>query len=140
MQFTQQQSIALNVIRVLSVILIFSCHILQGLNNRCAWVLNVGVQVFFFLSGFLYGTKGVGNIKDFYSKRFLKIYIPYFVTVTIVALFMLGISPQSLSGIELAGHYLCLTGILTLPLPGLQHLWFIPVIFSAMRCCQHLNF
>ena len=48
---------AISLIRLLSLLAIIICHILQGLNLEAAFWLNIGVQVFLFMSGYLYGQK-----------------------------------------------------------------------------------
>ena len=70
------KNVAISYIRLISMLMIISCHILQGLNLRLAFWINVGVQIFFFVSGFLYGERVVLNIKDFYIKRTKKILLP----------------------------------------------------------------
>lgn len=128
MTFSKSEISALNIIRWLSVLMIFSCHILQGLNSKWAFILNVGVQIFFFLSGFLYGAKGISNYKIFYIKRFSKIYVPYFIALSLFLLLQFFMS-QQLPVKDIVGYYLCVNGLITDNLTGLGHLWFIPVIF-----------
>lgn len=88
---TYEQSNAISQLRVLAMLSIVSCHILQGFGNRWAWILNVGVQVFFVISGYLYGTKEISNWKMWFVKRVEKIYIPFilfvFVMLTLYACF-----------------------------------------------------
>lgn len=66
----------LSSIRLIAFIMIIACHILQGLNNFLAFWVNLGVQIFFFLSGYLYGMKELDNYTEFYKKRIFKILIP----------------------------------------------------------------
>ena len=73
----------ISLIRFVSMILIISCHILQGLDNKWAFWINVGVQLFFFIAGYLYGSKNVKAI-DFYKKRIRKILIPYSILAIII--------------------------------------------------------
>lgn len=125
--FTKEEGATLSIIRVLATFMIVACHILQGLGSLWAWILNVGVQIFFFLSGFLYGVKGVDDIIVFYYRRFEKIYIPYAIWITLAILLFIFFLPNELSTKSIIIHYLCLNGMGE-GLPGLQHLWFIPVI------------
>ena len=78
---------SISVIRLISMLMIIACHILQGLNNTWAFWINVGVQMFFFISGFLYGKKKIENVKEFYIKRVKKVLIPYLI-VLIISLFL----------------------------------------------------
>ena len=121
---TQSQRDSLNLIRWLSTLAIVICHILQGYNNDWAWVLNIGVQVFFFMSGFLYGIKRIEKIKKFYFGRIIKIYLPYIIWVSIAIGILSLISPESLSFKGIILQYVTLSN-----LPGLNHLWFMNVIF-----------
>lgn len=77
---------SISLIRLISTLMIVSCHILQGLNNSAAFWLNVGVQIFLFISGFLYGNKKIENIGRFYKSRLLKILLPYSVFSIIICL------------------------------------------------------
>ena len=52
-KFTKIESYSISTIRAISVLMIFFCHILQGIDSIMAWWLNVGVQIFLFMSGFL---------------------------------------------------------------------------------------
>jgi fucose 4-O-acetylase-like acetyltransferase len=48
----------------------------------------VGVQIFFFLSGFLYGKIEITSIASFVKKRIVKVYIPFiFVVLCSVAIY-----------------------------------------------------
>ena len=74
---------AVSVLRVTAMLSIVICHILQVYNNKWAWVFNIGVQVFLFLSGYLYGNKEIKDWYGWYKKRFFKLYIPYIILVGI---------------------------------------------------------
>lgn len=74
---TRSQSTAISYLRVLALIMIVSCHFLQKLDNKWAWVLNIGVQIFFLISGYLYGFKQIDNWILWLIKRIRKVYIPY---------------------------------------------------------------
>ena len=76
-RITVGQSHAVSVLRVLAMTAILVCHILQSYDNQWAWVLNVGVQIFLVLSGFLYGHKNVDNWRIWFSSRLRKLYVPF---------------------------------------------------------------
>jgi len=40
-------------IRMIALLMIISCHIFQWLGYEAAFWINLGVQIFFFISGFL---------------------------------------------------------------------------------------
>ena len=54
------------------MLLIVACHYLQYYNNGLAWWLNVGVQVFFVISGYLYGIRDIDNPLAFLKEFSLK--------------------------------------------------------------------
>ena len=86
MKMTKEQSFSIRIIRVLSTLMIFVCHFLQGLSNDWAYIFNIGVQLFFLISGFLYGKKGVVKVDGFIKSRFGKVYLPYIVFFAIVVI------------------------------------------------------
>lgn len=123
----QSQSLAISYLRVTALISIFSCHILQALDNRWAWVLNIGVQVFFFLSGYLYGHKEIKDWHKWYKKRALKIYSPYiFIVVVWVTVYIL-FSNTNVSIINIVAHAANIQWFIG-GIRGLEHLWFITAI------------
>ena len=70
-----------------SFLMIITCHILQGLNYEAAFYINVGVQIFFFMSGYLYGKKEIDNPKKFYKNRIKRILMPLSMLVIIIIIF-----------------------------------------------------
>lgn len=73
------ESNAISIVRVLAMLAIVLCHFLQAYDNKWAWVLNAGVQVFLVLSGYLYGHKEVGNWRKWFISRFVKLYVPLYI-------------------------------------------------------------
>ena len=100
-----------------------------GARVEWAFWFNVGVQMFLFISGYLYGRKRI-NIVNFYKKSFSKILVDYYLFV-IVMLIIIRFSP--LMDIDSNG----VIGLLTFSstVAGLGHLWYIPVIL----CCYILT-
>lgn len=114
--------VQISAIRLIAMILIILCHIFQFYELDIAWWLNVGVQIFLILSGFLYGTKEINDPIKWTCKRLSKILIPYYVLLVIYFI-------------------VCLFGRVRFPipevwrsffalgnLPGLSHLWFVSTI------------
>lgn len=114
-------------IRLIAMSMIITCHIFQGENMVLAWWFNVGVQIFLFMSGFLYGTKNIENPISWIKKRFARIALPYYILVISVCLFYLVFARNLLSvnGIFINGLFL--QGFAT-GLPGIEHLWFLSYI------------
>ena len=59
--------------RFIAMCFIIVCHILQYFGYELAWWLNVGVQMFLFISGFLYGNKNIDDPIIFIRLNFKKI-------------------------------------------------------------------
>lgn len=122
---TEKERDTLNLIRWISTISIVACHLLQGYGSIYAWIFNIGVQVFFFLSGFLYGNKRITKTLSFYRKRLIKLYLPYIIWVIIAASCLYFSSgANSINEIAIFKQLFMLKN-----LPGLNHLWFMRVIF-----------
>ena len=116
-------------IRSLAFASIISCHILQGLGNPAAFWVNVGVQVFFFISGFLYGQKKIEDPKIFYKKRLLKILLPTSLLVFLVFIIEgLILRARSYNIFSLVGSLVGLGGFSAMASPILSNLWFVSYI------------
>ena len=105
------------------MLMIITCHFMQYLNIELAWWFNVGVQIFFTISGFLYGRKTVNNPIKFYKKSFKKILIPYWIFLLIVAVIQKILVPEVFSWGKTLFAFLCIG-----TLDGIEHLWFVPKI------------
>ncbi len=107
--------------RFIAMIFVFSCHILQFFNNDLCWWLNVGVQLFLVISGYLYSFKTIENINSFYKKNFMKILIPYLIFILFALFFF-----YYFKGVSMI---VCIrTLFFKQKIAGLGHLWFIPLI------------
>jgi peptidoglycan/LPS O-acetylase OafA/YrhL len=144
---------SLDGMRALAVTFVFVAH--AGLEK---WVPGgFGVTLFFFLSGFLITTllriefdkKGRVSIPNFYMRRFLRIFPPLYITVTLsVLLGLFSVLPTGMTPLGIASHYLFFTNYHTLlapsgtGAPGMGPLWSLaveehfylmfPVIFSVL--------
>ena len=78
------KNIAISYIRLIAMILIVICHFLQFYGYKLAFYLNIGVQLFFIISGYLYGNKDIDNIVPFLKKRFRKILVPYWIMALVM--------------------------------------------------------
>lgn len=127
-KITQSESTALSIIRVFAMVLIVLCHIAQCYDMQLAWLLNVGVQIFFFMSGFLYGKLDLPSSPfAFYKKRFVKVYLPYFVWVTLVVCVYAIFNLYQPNKWQLVLYLFNLQWFST-PIDGLNHLWFLTVL------------
>jgi len=68
----------ITVIRAAAMILIVLCHYVSWYPSISfvGQVFNVGVPLFFVISGFLYGGKTIENIPNWYIKQLIKISVP----------------------------------------------------------------
>lgn len=121
------QSNAISIIRIIAMILIVSCHITQGYGQPIAFILNVGVQLFFLISGFLYGKVDIPSALDFYKKRIVKIYIPFIIVVLLFAGIYKILGVESVSWRQLIPYAFNLQAFAT-PIEGFNHMWFLSVI------------
>ena len=79
--------IEINIIRYIRSYALFSiiaCHFLQVYNNKWAWVLNVGVQIFLAISGYLYGNKNIVDWSKWFKDKIKKLYIPYIIYIILI--------------------------------------------------------
>ena len=81
----KERFIVASVLRLISAILIFVFHYLLTFTGygKTFFPLYFAVQVFLFISGFLYGDKKIKSLKDFYLKNFVKILVPVIVVLII---------------------------------------------------------
>lgn len=90
------KSPTISLIRMLAMLSIIACHFCQYYNNEWAWWLNIGVQVFFILSGYLYGNKDIADSIGWIKRQFIKILVPYYIFLIPTIIAYLFIAPESL--------------------------------------------
>lgn len=113
----------ISLLRFMAMTFIVLCHFLQYYGNELAWWFNVGVQMFFCISGFLYAKKQITSPIDFICKNFKKILIPYycFLIPTIILYFIF--AEELITKYDAFSALLCSGTIV-----GIKHLWFIAYI------------
>ncbi len=95
----------------------------------------VGVDFFFVLSGFLITTlllreadaKGSFSLRGFYWRRFLRIIPVYYLVITAVALYYIGLKGQTQYLAQLPYYYLFLSNFLPEHMPMLYPTWSLAV-------------
>lgn len=119
-------------VRLISMCFIVVCHLMQrdcfasdvfGGHIEWAFWFNVGVQMFLFISGFLYGKKDRIAAIVFYKKSFPKLLIDYYIFIIPMLLLMIWSPLMSIDKYDI-WSLLTLSGTV----PGLEHLWFVPTI------------
>ncbi len=128
-----QKNYSLSLIRCVAMIMIVACHWLQARNNWLAWHLNVGVDIFFALSGYCFGGRDIKDIGSFFKRRFTRILIPYFVFL----LFALGLFVAFACDFTIKDS-LKLFSIQTGP-QGFGHVWFVPCILVLYLFTPYLQ-
>lgn len=113
-----------SLIRLIATILIFVFHILfvTTLDYHQYFPFRFAVQIFLFISGFLYAGKIIKNLKEFYFKNVVKILVPVVVMLTIYFL-ICGI--LSACGVEWYISNMTATGDFV---ATFGHLWFVYAI------------
>lgn len=130
-----QRQASISMVRFIAMIMIIVCHMFQYYDHElCHW-FNVGVQVFFVISGFLYGLKEIDNPIRFLSRSFIKILVPYYVFLCIAICLYSLFCPSEFGGLNVVIEAIVCAGTL----PGLGHLWFVGYILFCYLITPYLH-
>ena len=88
---------AISAIRLIAMIFIVLCHFFQYYDNELAWWFNVGVYIFFAVSGFLYGSRNIMDPISFIKKNFKKILVPYYIFLIPAIIFYFIFAPNKIT-------------------------------------------
>ena len=126
---------SISILRLISTILIVSCHFLQYFGNQLAWNLNIGVQIFLIISGFLYGLRyeqiSIKKVWENFKKIIFDYYIFCILALTLNLIFNFA---------EFEFTYVIRLLLIIGTIPGIEHLWFIPLILFCYLICPFLSF
>ena len=122
----QKRDLSISFVRMLAMMFIVFCHVMQYYDMELAWWFNVGVQIFLCISGYLYGRKRILDILVFYRKNFVKILIDYEIVVFAAVAATVLFTDTVITVEEIAGAVLTVSTI-----AGGAHLWFIPTILMC---------
>ncbi|MGL6058319.1 MAG: acyltransferase family protein [Culicoidibacterales bacterium] len=131
------QSQAITVIRVLAMMAIVGCHLLQGIGNELAFWFNSGVQVFLVMSGFLIANTAYTSDLNYLKRRFARIIWPYWLFLLIVLPLFATVTPVTIKQVSI--YFLGLQGFIGPTISGLGHLWFISIILLCYLIGLVLN-
>ena len=125
---------SISFIRMISTIMIIACHFLQYYKLELAFWLNVGVQIFLCISGYLYGQKEIENSLHFIKKNCLKILLDYYIFI-FVMIIIYGIFATDLVNLNaIINIFLCRSTF-----DSLGHLWFISCIIFCYLITPFLH-
>ena len=63
---------AISYIRFIAMVMIIVCHFFQYYENELAYWFNVGVEIFFIISGYLYASKNIVDPINFITRQLKK--------------------------------------------------------------------
>lgn len=121
-----EKDYSISVVRLTAFVFVVVCHMMQYMECRLAWCLNVGVQMFLCISGFLYGKKEIHDHILFYIKQMKKILVPYYVVILPVILLYWCFATEKISILTTIKMLLCYGTVC-----GGGHLWYIATILMC---------
>ena len=129
----------ISLLRIVAILAVFVFHILHPLSlteGKQYFPLYFGVQIFLFISGFLYAFKDIKSYKDFYAKNITKIVLP-----TILYAFLCLITAGLFSAFTKTSFssFFFYTNAAGNPLTNYGHLWYIPAILLCYLCLPFLK-
>ena len=121
--------------RVTGMVLIILCHVMTHYNQiALGQLFNVGIEVFFLISGFLYAEKNINNYRTFYFERWKKLILPMCILLVFYTVYWI-ITKSDVNPIFYPLYIFNLQGIgavfemINNPvIPGIGNLWFLTVI------------
>ena len=142
-QMTARESSTLSMIRVGAMMSIVVCHLFQAYGKyEFSSVFNVGVQVFFVLSGYLYGAKTITSWMDFAKRRVMKLYMPYALLLAIMSplvIYDFGLMKYGWYLLNLQGLCGISSRLHAFSIPPLAHCWFLTAIFVSYATLPFLQ-
>ena len=124
---------------------IVACHVFQYFDHKLAYWLNTGVQLFLFISGWLYATKKIDKPVTFLKRTLTKLLSDYYIFLLIIIPLYFLFAPQEIGVIQAVKLFLLRPQVY-----GLNHLWFmiyivicyflLPGIYKiANKFCDSMN-
>ena len=123
----------ISAIRFVAMIMIIACHICQYFDSQWAWWLNVGVQIFLVLSGFLYGSKDIKEPIKWLKRNINKILLPYYIFILISISLYYIFAPNLISPKRIIEALFCVGTI-----QGIENLWFVGYILFCYLLTPYL--
>lgn len=124
------KKVNVQIIRIISMILILVCHFLEesnyGILKNLAQFFNVGVFLFFLISGYVYSNKKIDNGKSFLVDRAIKVLVPMY--IFLIPLFIVTIINHTFDFKYLFIYLFDIQWFFG-SINGAAHLWFLTLIF-----------
>lgn len=123
-----ERNYSISGIRFIAMLLIIITHILGFYENPLTYWVNIGVQIFFFISGLLYGARTISGSKfKWIKKRAVKLLKSFYVYIIIVFVVYYFLFPEYLEIKKVIGYFLCIQAFLG-SIEGIEQLWFVTYI------------
>lgn len=144
----RQWDSGISLVRFLAMCCIVICHLGSYVDNALiAQFFNVGVPVFFIMSGFLYGRKTISAWDKWFARRWVTLMVPCYLCLAFVAAFHMYGMGQPLEKEYVVTMLLNLQGLSFLFPSGkmlatygeLGHLWFMTVLMGCYACLPLLQ-
>ena len=139
------ESLLIYILRIVAITCIVVCHLLQYYQNIWCQIFNIGVQVFWAMSGYLYGRKTIDNWDVFYKRRLIKVYVP-FIVWTFGVIFVYYFKGVDISINHVGTYFFSFQGethfFARYGLKGLGHLWFLTSLwlcYFSLPLLQYLK-
>lgn len=118
----REKDYSLSFVRFIAMLMIVFCHIFQHFDSWISQFLNVGVQMFLFLSGYLHSNRNDNRLL-FLLKKIKRLLVSYYVYLLPVLIMIMCFNMIHLD-------FRTASGLLTLSgtIHELGHLWFVPTI------------
>lgn len=129
-EITTFESCCVTSLRAVAMMMIVACHIVSSYGSRYYAVLNIGVQVFFVLSAFLFAQKDIGDIFKWMKRRIFKLYPQLFLFLLFAFSLLFTVRPDLFSVKKSIFYFLnCQYFLGKGQYAELDHLWFMTTIF-----------
>lgn len=127
--YTDKKSISISMIRAVACLMIVAHHTIAYYCGITSW-LDTGVQIFFFMSGYLYGGKAINAPLAWMRRQLKKIMIPYWVYLLMILPVILVLDPARLNLQRVAAAFVGVQGLLpsSWQIQSLGQHWFISYI------------
>ena len=133
-QVKNTRNMAISATRCVAMVFIILCHFMQYYDSELAWWFNVGVHMFLFMSGFLYGNKDIDSPVGFVAKNLKKILVPYYCFL-IPAIALYYFFARDVITKQNALMALFCSGTIE----GIEHLWFVSYILFCYILTPYLS-